>query len=89
MPLTEPQVRSAKPASKPFKLYDSEGLFLFVTPSGGKLWRYRFRFALKAKDAPRRACPKGWINALALQGALDSSKPPQGAPQATFVNGWW
>ncbi len=58
MPLTEPQVRSAKPASKPFKLYDSEGLFLFVTPSGGKLWRYRFRFDDKEKVLALGAYPK-------------------------------
>ncbi|MBP6690647.1 MAG: integrase arm-type DNA-binding domain-containing protein [Hyphomonadaceae bacterium] len=58
MPLTEPQVRSAKPASKPFKLYDSEGLFLFVTPSGGKLWRYRFKFDDKEKVLALGAYPK-------------------------------
>lgn len=42
MPLTEPQVRNARPKERPYKLYDSDGLFLMVTPSGGKLWRFRF-----------------------------------------------
>ena len=44
MPISEAQVRTAKSAAKAFKLYDSEGLFLLVTPSGGKLWRLRFKF---------------------------------------------
>jgi integrase len=58
MPLTEAQVRTAKPASKAFKLYDSDGLFLFVTPSGGKLWRFRFRFEGKEKLLALGAYPK-------------------------------
>ncbi|MDX3900382.1 MAG: Arm DNA-binding domain-containing protein [Sphingobium sp.] len=28
---------------KPYKLADSGGLFLYVTPAGGKLWRLKFR----------------------------------------------
>lgn len=58
MPLTEAQVRTAKPASKAFKLYDSDGLFLFVTPSGGKLWRFRFHFEGKEKLLTLGAYPK-------------------------------
>ena len=42
MPLSEPQVRSAKPRSKPYKLFDSGGLYVLVNPSGSKLWRMRF-----------------------------------------------
>ena len=49
MPLSEPQIRSAKPAATAYKLYDSEGLFLWVTPSGGKLWRFRFKAQGKEK----------------------------------------
>ena len=39
MALSDAAIRSAKPAAKQFKLYDEGGLFLIVTPSGGKLWR--------------------------------------------------
>ncbi|MBI3438923.1 MAG: integrase arm-type DNA-binding domain-containing protein [Proteobacteria bacterium] len=42
MSLREIQLRTAKPRERPYKLYDSGGLFLQVTPSGGKLWRLRF-----------------------------------------------
>lgn len=38
MPLTDRQVRNAKPGPKPVKLFDGGGLFLLVTPNGGKWW---------------------------------------------------
>lgn len=58
MPLSEPQIRSAKPAATAYKLYDSEGLFLWVTPSGGKLWRFRFKAQGKEKLLSLGAYPK-------------------------------
>jgi len=41
--LTNTAVAQAKKNAKPYKLTDGAGLYLEVTPSGGKLWRYRFR----------------------------------------------
>lgn len=49
MALTDVQVRNAKPKEKPYKLGDAGGLFLLVSPSGGKLWRVKFRVAGKEK----------------------------------------
>ena len=49
MSLSEAKVRNAKPRSKPFKIADGEGLFLFVTPSGGKYWRMKYFFRGKEK----------------------------------------
>lgn len=43
-PLTDTKVRTAKPAGKPQKLFDGGGLFLLLTPTGGKLWRMKYRF---------------------------------------------
>ncbi len=43
MALTDVAIRSAKPRAKPYKLADSGGMFLFVTPAGGKLWRLKYR----------------------------------------------
>lgn len=42
--LTDVAVRNAKPKSKSYKLSDGEGLMLEVTPSGSKLWRWRYAF---------------------------------------------
>lgn len=47
-PLTQLQVRNAKAKDKPYKLADGGGLYLEVMPSGGKLWRMKFRLAFGA-----------------------------------------
>lgn len=49
MPLTDLQCRTAKPREKPYKLGDSLGLFLLVQPTGGKLWRLKYRIAGREK----------------------------------------
>ena len=43
--LHETRIRAAKPAERPYKLFDERGLFLLVTPAGGRLWRLRYRMA--------------------------------------------
>lgn len=43
MALTDIAIRNAKPGAKPCKLGDALGLFLLVQPSGGKLWRLKYR----------------------------------------------
>ena len=40
--LTDAKCRNAKPADKPFKLADGGGLHLFVSPAGGRTWRFRY-----------------------------------------------
>lgn len=47
MPLNDIAIRAAKPGPKPIKLSDEKGLFLLVQPSGGKLWRLKYRIAGK------------------------------------------
>ena len=43
--LTDAAIKAAKPKDKPYKLSDSQGLHLYVIPSGGKTFRLKFRFA--------------------------------------------
>jgi len=43
MALTDIAIRNAKPRPKPYKLADALGLFRLVQPSGGKLWRLKYR----------------------------------------------
>ena len=43
MALTDLQIRSAKPATKAYKLFDSVGLHLLVHPRGSKWWRWDYR----------------------------------------------
>ena len=49
MSLSDSKVRNAKPKEKQFKLSDTEGMYLLVTPNGGKCWRLKYRFHGKEK----------------------------------------
>ena len=49
MSLTTRQVKNAKPDKKPKRIYDSRGLYLVVSPAGGKWWRHKYRFERKEK----------------------------------------
>ena len=51
MPLTDLVCRHARcPEGKPHvRITDGEGLYLEVTAAGGKLWRWKYRFAGKEK----------------------------------------
>ena len=57
MPLSDTAIRSAKPGvtpegvvtDKPYKMGDTGGLYLEVAPTGGKLWRFKYRFNGKQK----------------------------------------
>ena len=49
MPLTDARCRSARPGPKLQKLTDGGGLQLWLQPTGGRLWRFAYRFAGKQK----------------------------------------
>lgn len=49
MALADTTIRNAKPKPKPYKLGDAHGLFLLVQPTGGKLWRLKYRIDGKEK----------------------------------------
>jgi hypothetical protein len=47
--LTDTQIRNAKPAERAIRLYDDRGLYLEVSPKGGKWWRLTYSFEGKAR----------------------------------------
>lgn len=49
MALSDTKIRGARTSDKQMKLFDGGGLFLLVTPSGGKLWRLKYRHEGKEK----------------------------------------
>jgi integrase len=51
MALTDTEIRKAKPQSKPYKLSDGAGLYVWITPSGGRKWRASYRHEGKQKTA--------------------------------------
>ena len=49
MPITHVAIVNAKPREKPYRLFDGRGLYLEVSPSGGRWWRFKYRFQGKEK----------------------------------------
>ena len=49
MKLTDAKLRSLKATGKTQKFSDEGGLYLHLSPSGGKLWRLAYRFGGKQK----------------------------------------
>lgn len=56
--LTDAQCRGAKRQKKAYKLTDADGLFLFVTPTGYRSWRFRYRFGGKQKQVVLGSYPE-------------------------------
>ena len=65
--LTELQVRSAKARDKGYRITDEGGLFLFVAPTGSKIWRVRIR-----KDGRDTAISLGEYPAISLKNAREA-----------------
>ena len=49
MSLTDVNIRNEKPGTRAKRLWDSGGLYLEITPAGGKLWRFKYRHLGKEK----------------------------------------
>jgi integrase len=47
--LSDTKIRAAKPRLRPYKLFDQDGLYVLVTPAGGRWWRQRYRWGGKEK----------------------------------------
>lgn len=57
MPLSDTAIRTAKPGPKPVRMFDGGGLYLEISPAGGKLWRLKYRFGGKEKRLALGAYP--------------------------------
>lgn len=49
MPLSDTAIRKAKSAEKVQRLFDGGGMYLEISPAGGKWWRLKYRFGGKEK----------------------------------------
>ena len=68
--LTDSAIKNIKPAEKPIKMFDGGGLFLLVTPAGGKLWRQKYRV-----DGKERLLAHGAYPAVSLKEARTRQEP--------------
>ena len=41
--LTEKLIRSLEPKEKDYLIHDARGLYILVRPTGGKVWRFKYR----------------------------------------------
>ena len=60
--LTDVTVRNAKPKEKPYKIADERGMYLLVQTSGGKLWRFDYRYFGKRKTKALGSYPDVSLN---------------------------
>ena len=50
MSLTDTAIRQAKPQAKPIKMFDDRGLFLLLSPTGSRCWRFKYRIEGREKS---------------------------------------
>ena len=67
MALSDTQIKKVKATDKLQKLSDGEGLQLHIAPTGGKLWRWAFRF-----DGKQKTLALGTYPAVSLAQARDA-----------------
>jgi integrase len=72
VPLTDTQCRAAQPRGKAYKLSDSRGLYLFVTPAGFKSWRWKYRVAGREKTLTLGSYPE--LKLTAARDARDDAR---------------
>ena len=81
--LTIQQIKNAKPTDKQRKLFDRDGLYLVVTPAGGKLWRGKYRVNGKEKTLSLGPYPKvGLAEARARWSAARELDDPSAVKRA-------
>ncbi len=58
MSLSDVRLRNAKPKEKSYKIHDSKGLYIIITPKGGKWWRFDYLFQGKRKTISMGTYPE-------------------------------
>ncbi|PJG72863.1 integrase, partial [Escherichia coli] len=66
--LTVKQIEAAKPKERPYRLLDSNGLYLYVPVSGKKVWQMRYKI-----DGKEKVLTVGKYPLMSLQEARDKA----------------
>ena len=67
--LTVKQIEAAKPKDKPYRMLDSNGLYLYVPVSGKKVWQLRYKL-----DGKEKVLTVGKYPLMSLQEARDKGR---------------
>lgn len=69
--LTEEAIRALQAGVKPKKCYDDKGLYLWVTPSGGRHWRLKYRFPPRDPNSKEKCISLGSYPEIPLEQARE------------------
>jgi hypothetical protein len=69
--LTDSAIRAAKPSEKSQKLFDEKGLFLLISPAGGRLWRFKYRFPSSGPGKTEKLLALGAYPEVSLEEARE------------------
>lgn len=72
MPLSDVAIRKAKPTDKTQRLFDGGGLYLEVSPAGGKWWRLKYRHGGKEKRLSLGTYPE--VSLAEARGRRDAAR---------------
>ena len=72
MTLTEAAIRKAEPKDKRYRMFDGNGLYLEVAPSGGKWWRLKYIYGGKDRRLSLGVYPE--INLKAARDLRDTKR---------------
>jgi hypothetical protein len=88
MPLSAIAIRNAKPGERPIKMFDARGLFLLVTPAGGKWWRLRYPFGGKEKLLSLGTYPDVSLKVARQERSANSFEVVAREWHTQYVPGW-
>lgn len=85
VPLSDLAVKNAKPAAKDYTLYDGDGLMLLVKTTGGKLWRFKYRFNGHEKRMAMGAYPQVSLKDARLKREVSRKQVANGIDPAVEI----
>lgn len=85
MKLTDEVINTARHGVKPTKLTDGHGLYVLLSPTGGKWWRFKYRFSDKQKQFSLGVYPKVSIAEARAKHAIYRAMLAEGTDPCAYV----
>lgn len=87
--LTDTAIRNAKPGEKPYKVADSQSLYLLVNPRGSSFWHFKYRINGVERKSPSddSSGPHSYRLAKGATSSPASAAPAHPAPTKKVAAG--